>query len=81
MTRPIDIASATRRRRPPDVPTQVVQNRYALDRRKSGAKEKMAWGSAQPIEKARFGQADQRESKVFPLIVFAPFCPGFAGFC
>jgi hypothetical protein len=44
-------------------------------------RKKIARGSAQPIEKARFGQENATESKPFSLIVFAPFCPGFAGFC
>jgi hypothetical protein len=40
----------------------------------------MRWGSAQPIEKAGFGQGNKRESKEIPLIVFARAWPGFAGF-
>jgi hypothetical protein len=44
--------------------------------------EKIARGgeSAQPIEKSRFGQGYQRESKRIPLISFADLCPGLAGF-
>jgi hypothetical protein len=40
----------------------------------------MPGGSAQALEKARFGQGNKRESKEIPLIVFAPAWPGFAGF-
>jgi hypothetical protein len=52
-----------------------------LSRQNPGQKKKWPRGSAQPLEKARFGQGNARESKPFSLIVFAPFCPGFAGFC
>jgi hypothetical protein len=37
-------------------------------------------GTAQPIEKARFGQADPRKSKTIPLLGFASAWLGFAGF-
>jgi hypothetical protein len=40
----------------------------------------MGWVSAQPIEKARFGQADPSQSKGFPLIFFAPAWLDFARF-
>jgi hypothetical protein len=43
-------------------------------------KEKCPGGSAQPVEKAHFGQGNQRQSKPFPLIFLAPAWPGFAGF-
>jgi hypothetical protein len=38
-------------------------------------------GSAQPPEKAQFGQGNPRKSKPFSLIHFAWSQPGFAGFC
>jgi hypothetical protein len=40
----------------------------------------MPWGVGATPEKARSGQGNPRESKEIPLIVFAPFCPDFAGF-
>src|SRR5271154_3327507 len=43
----------------------------------SGTKEKKLRGSAQPLEKARFGRGNPRESKRIPLIGFAPPWPGF----
>jgi hypothetical protein len=43
-------------------------------------KEKTARRSAQPFEKARSGQENQRKSKPIPLISFAEFGPGLAGF-
>jgi hypothetical protein len=52
-----------------------------LSRQNPGQKKKWPRGSAQPIEKARLGQGNARESKPFSLIVFARLCPGFAGFC
>jgi hypothetical protein len=39
-----------------------------------------ARGSAQGIEKARFGEGSQRKSKVLSLIFFAQALPGLAGF-
>jgi hypothetical protein len=44
------------------------------------AKEKKPWGSPEPFEKARFGQANPRKLKLFPLIFFGRAWPGFAGF-
>jgi hypothetical protein len=46
----------------------------------SGKKKKVHGGSAQPIEKAHFGQDNQRKSKPFPLIVLDRAWLGFAGF-
>jgi hypothetical protein len=43
-------------------------------------KKKLPGGSAEPFEKARFGRENPRKSKLFPLIVFGPAWPGFAGF-
>jgi hypothetical protein len=37
-------------------------------------------GSAQPLEKARFGQENPRKSKPFSLLGFVRAWPGFAGF-
>jgi hypothetical protein len=37
-------------------------------------------GSAQPLEKAQFGQENPRKSKAFSLIHFVWAGPGFAGF-
>jgi hypothetical protein len=45
-----------------------------------GKKKKVRRGSAQPVEKAHFGQENQRESKPFPLIFLAQAWLGFAGF-
>jgi hypothetical protein len=46
----------------------------------TGEKEKMAWGSAQPLEKAHFRQENPRKSKPFPLIFLARAWLDFAGF-
>jgi hypothetical protein len=47
----------------------------------AAAKRKKApGGSAEPFEKARFGQENPRKSKAFPLIFFGPAWPDFAGF-
>jgi hypothetical protein len=43
-------------------------------------KKKMPRGSAQPLEKARFGQGNPRKSKPFSLMDFAQAWLGFAGF-
>jgi hypothetical protein len=43
-------------------------------------KKKIAAGSAQTLEKARFGEANPSQSKLFPLIFFGRALPGFAGF-
>jgi hypothetical protein len=48
-------------------------------RRKRQEKKKVAQGSAQPIEKAHFGQANPRKYGLFSLIFFGRACPGFAG--
>ena len=40
---------------------------------KGGGKEFLAWGSAEPIEKARFGQGNPRKSKPFSLLDLAKF--------
>jgi hypothetical protein len=51
-----------------------------VDRKEKGReKKKMAWGSAQPLEKARFGQGNPRKCKLFSLIFFGWAWPGFAG--
>jgi hypothetical protein len=63
--------------RPPRACTTHLILAFIADVRK---KEKSAWGSAQPIEKAHFGQDNQRESKPFPLIVLDRAWLGFAGF-
>jgi hypothetical protein len=49
-------------------------------RGKEQEKNFLPGGSAQLLEKARFGQANPRKSKLFPLIVFARIWPGLAGF-
>jgi hypothetical protein len=41
-------------------------------------KKKPPQGSAQALEKARFGQENPRKSKPFSLILFSP---GLVGFC
>jgi hypothetical protein len=43
-------------------------------------KKKMAWGPAQPLEKAQNGQGNQRKSKPFPLIFLGQAWLDFAGF-
>jgi hypothetical protein len=40
----------------------------------------LARGSAQPIEKAQFGQGNPSKSKLFSLIFFGRAWPDFAGF-
>jgi hypothetical protein len=65
MTRPIDNARAMRRGNPAD----VGATKYITSMSSNQAirkKEKMPWGSAQPAEKARFGQGNPRQSKPFP---------------
>jgi hypothetical protein len=37
-------------------------------------------GSAQPLQKAHFGQENPRKSKLFSLILFGQAWPGLAGF-
>jgi hypothetical protein len=46
----------------------------------SQERKEAAGGSAQPIEKAQFGQGDQRESKPFLLIDLAGPWLDFDGF-
>jgi hypothetical protein len=50
------------------------------EKAESRERKKMPRGSAQPSEKARFGQGNQRKSKLFSWFSFAPAWPGFAGF-
>jgi hypothetical protein len=49
-------------------------------RGKEREKDFLAWGSAQPIEKAQSRQGNPRQSKLFSLIFFARPWPDFAGF-
>jgi hypothetical protein len=44
------------------------------------SEEKTPGGSAQAVEKARFGKENPRKSKLFSLIFFAQALPGLAGF-
>jgi hypothetical protein len=81
MTTSIDSARPTHRRTTPGSRAHALHLHCVLKTLESGQKKKWPWGSAQPIEKARFGQGNARESKPFSLIVFARLCPGFAGFC
>jgi hypothetical protein len=79
MITPIDKARATGRRTPPGRSAHTLHCRPGLeaviwDEKKNGQV------SAQPIEKAGFGQADPSQSKGFPLIFFAPAWPDFARF-
>jgi len=58
----------------------ILHYHSCIDRKeKAKEKKKMAWGSAQPLEKARFGQGNQRKCKPFSLIFFGLAWPDFAG--
>jgi hypothetical protein len=54
--------------------------RRAADEREEREKIFGPGGSAQPIEKAHFGQGNQRKSKPFSLIDLAQAWPDFAQF-
>jgi hypothetical protein len=56
----------------------IVHCRRGLDAREPSQQKKVG-GTAQPIEKARFGQADPK-SKTIPLLGFAWAWLGFVGF-
>ena len=56
----------------------IVHRRRGLRRRGTGPKEKMAWGSAQPVEKARFRT---RKCKRIQAFFFDRLCSALSGFC
>jgi hypothetical protein len=57
-----------------------IHHQYELQPSNPEKRKKCPGGSAQPAEKARFGQGNPRQSKPFPLIFFAPAWLRFAGF-
>jgi hypothetical protein len=59
---------------------RIEHSPYALEAPRRANKRKMAWGSAQTFERARFGQGNPRKAKPNPLIVLGGFWLGFAGF-
>jgi hypothetical protein len=58
MTPTIDSARATRRRTPPGGRALIVHRQRAFYARDPAQKKKGPQGSAQPFEKARFGQGN-----------------------
>jgi len=54
----------------------ISRNMYDIYPPLGAEKEKRAWGSAQPIEKAQNGQGNPRKSWPFPLLDSAGIWPG-----
>jgi hypothetical protein len=78
MTTPINSPRGAERRRLGPVVAMITMrhgpNAPDWEKRENGT------GSAQPFEKARFGQGNPREFKKNPLIFFDQPWPDFAGF-
>ena len=62
----------------PDIRTPKMPFRFCMNARER--QQKNARGSAQPIGKAHFGQANPSQCKRFPLIFFGGAWTDFAGF-
>jgi hypothetical protein len=63
----------------PDIRTLKIHFQFYINAHGSQQKNGLG-GSAQPIGKAHFGQANPSQCKRFPLICFAAAWPDFAGF-